>query len=66
VSKKALSFIGLISGEREARRQRPAKLTKSSERLFLAAVSPDLEFAVARDANLDLISLFQIESFNHG
>src|SRR6266852_4790720 len=65
VSKNALSLISLVPAERKARRQRSTQTAKARERLFFAPVAPHLELALSGDSNFNLVSLLQIERFDH-
>src|SRR5436190_13861691 len=61
----ALSFIGVVAAEREARGQWSAQSTKSCEGVVLAQVTPYLELALTSDSNLDFVSLFEIECLDY-
>jgi hypothetical protein len=65
VSKNALSLIGAAAVEDEARGQWPSEAAKTLESPLPIAVAAHLEFPVARDPNLDVVPLFQLERFDN-
>jgi hypothetical protein len=53
--------MSLFAIEREARRECPAQPSKAGHRTIPASVRTDLETAIARDDDLDLVSLLQFQ-----
>src|ERR1700721_2991718 len=65
VSNNGLSFIDLFAIEFESRREGPLHLTELLDRSLFGPVTGHLEVAFTCDGNLDFVSLFEIESFDH-
>src|SRR6202142_1618249 len=65
VSKNGLSFIDLFAIEFEIRREGPLHLTELIERPLFGPVTGHSEVAFTCDGNLDFVSLFEIERFDH-
>src|SRR5882762_5623405 len=65
VSKNGLSFIDLFTIEFEVRREGPLHLTELLDRPLFGPVTGHLEVAFTCDGNLDFVSLFEIERFDH-
>ena len=64
VSKKGLAFMGFLLIESEIGRIRPLHFAELLERLFSGSIASDPEIAFSCNLNFDLVSFFDIESFD--
>src|ERR1700687_2330659 len=65
VSRNALSLIRFLAVEDESGRERAPQFAQAGQGPLPAQIAADFKDAAARDSNLDLIALFQLERFDH-